>query len=57
MLVDARTVTLPVLMYNSIRSTITPDLAALSVVYILVAAVTVWLLDRLVGLETFLRSR
>jgi len=57
MLVDARTVTLPVLMYNSIRSTITPDLAALSVVYILIAAVTVWLLDRLVGLETFLRAR
>ncbi len=56
MLVDARTVTLPVLMYNSIRSTVTPDLAALSVVYILIAAIAVWLLDRIVGLETFLRS-
>ena len=34
MLVDARTVTLPVLVYNAIRSTITPDLAAVSVVYV-----------------------
>ncbi len=57
MLVDARTVTLPVLMYNSIRSTVSPDLAALSVVYILLAALAVWLLDRVVGLETFLRAR
>jgi hypothetical protein len=36
-LVDARTVTLPVLVYNSIRSVITPDLAAVSVVYIVIA--------------------
>ena len=34
MLVDARTVTLPVLVYNAIRSIITPDLAAVSVVYV-----------------------
>ena len=33
LLVDARTVTLPVQIYNSIRSIITPDLAAISVVY------------------------
>ena len=57
MLVDARIVTLPVMIYNSIRSVITPDLAAVSVVYILIALVAIWLLDRLVGLETFLRSR
>ena len=34
LLVDARIVTLPVLIYNSIRSIITPDLAAVSVVYV-----------------------
>lgn len=56
-LVDARTVTLPVSIYNSIRSVITPDLAAVSVVYIAVAAVAIWLLDRLVGLDLFLRSK
>lgn len=56
-LVDARTVTLPVLVYNQIRSVITPDLAAVSVVYIALGAFAIWLLDRLVGLEIFLRSR
>lgn len=56
-LTDARTVTLPVQIYNSIRSVITPDLAAVSVVYIIVALLVVWLLDRLVGLEIFLKSR
>ena len=34
LLVDARIVTLPVQIYNSIRSIITPDLAAISVVFI-----------------------
>jgi putative spermidine/putrescine transport system permease protein len=57
LLVDARIVTLPVLMYNSIRAIITPDLAALSVVYIAIAAVSIWILDRLVGLEIFLKSK
>ncbi|MEO3434072.1 ABC transporter permease [Inquilinus sp. CAU 1745] len=56
-LVNARTVTLPVQIYNSIRSVITPDLAAVSVLYIVIALVAVWLLDRLVGLEIFLRSK
>lgn len=56
-LVDARTVTLPVHIYNSIRSVITPDLAAVSVIYIVIAVLAVWLLDRLVGLEIFLRSK
>ncbi len=56
-LTDARTVTLPVQIYNSIRSVITPDLAAVSVVYIVVALFAVWLLDRLVGLEIFLKSK
>lgn len=56
-LTDSRTVTLPVQIYNSIRSVITPDLAAVSVVYIVIAVITVWILDRLVGLEIFLKSR
>jgi putative spermidine/putrescine transport system permease protein len=57
MLVDARTVTLPVLVYNAIRSIITPDLAAVSVVYVVLALVAIWALDRLVGLEIFLKSK
>ncbi|MDX6750549.1 ABC transporter permease [Geminicoccaceae bacterium 1502E] len=57
MLTDARTVTLPVLVYNAIRSIITPDLAAVSVVYVILAVAAIWLLDRLVGLDIFLKSK
>ena len=57
LLTDARTVTLPVQIYNSIRSIITPDLAAVSVVFILIAGAAIALLDRLVGLEIFLKSK
>lgn len=57
LLTDAHTVTLPVSIYNSIRSIITPDLAAVSVVYIAVAGLAIVLLDRVVGLEVFLRSK
>ena len=57
LLVDARIVTLPVQIYNSIRSIITPDLAAISVVFIGAAALAVALLDRLVGLDIFLKSK
>ena len=57
LLTDARTVTLPVQIYNSIRSIITPDLAAVSVVFVLVALLAIWLLDRLVGLEIILKSK
>ena len=57
MLVDARTVTLPVLVYNAIRSTITPDLAAVSVVYVALAGAAIWLLDRFVGLDLFLKAK
>ncbi len=56
-LTDSRTVTLPVQIYNSVRSVITPDLAAVSVLYIVFALLAIWLLDRLVGLEIFLRSK
>lgn len=57
LLVDARIVTLPVQIYNSIRSIITPDLAAISVVFIACAALAIALLDRLVGLDIFLKSK
>jgi putative spermidine/putrescine transport system permease protein len=57
LLTDARIVTLPVSIYNSIRSIITPDLAAVSVVYVIVAGLAIWILDRLVGLDVFLRSK
>ncbi|WP_112310279.1 ABC transporter permease [Pseudogemmobacter bohemicus] len=57
LLTDARIVTLPVLIYNSIRSIITPDLAAVSVVFIVIALAAIWLLDKLVGLEIFLKSK
>ncbi|WP_309085685.1 ABC transporter permease [Chelativorans sp.] len=57
LLVDARIVTLPVQIYNSIRSIITPDLAAISVVFIACAAAAIVLLDRLVGLDIFLKSK
>jgi putative spermidine/putrescine transport system permease protein len=48
---------LPVQIYNSIRSIITPDLAAVSVVFIVMAALAIAFLDRLVGLEIFLKSK
>jgi len=57
LLVDARSVTLPVQIYNSIRSIITPDLAAISVVFIASAALAIAALDRLVGLDIFLKSK
>ena len=57
LLVDARIVTLPVQVYNSIRSIITPDLAAVSVVFIAVAMLAITVLDKLVGLEIFLKSK
>lgn len=57
LLVDARTVTLPVQIFNSIRSIITPDLAAISVVFIAVAGLAIAALDRLVGLDVFLKSK
>jgi putative spermidine/putrescine transport system permease protein len=57
LLTDARTVTLPVQIYNNVRSIITPDLAAVSSVFVAIALAAVWLLDRLVGLEIFLKSK
>jgi putative spermidine/putrescine transport system permease protein len=57
LLVDARTVTLPVHVYNSIRAVITPDLAAVSSIFVLAAALAIWALDQLVGLDIFLKAK
>ena len=57
LLTDSRTVTLPVQIYNNVRSIITPDLAAVSSVFVVIALAAVWLLDRFVGLEIFLKSK
>jgi putative spermidine/putrescine transport system permease protein len=57
LLVDKRIVTLPVEIFLSIRSMVTPDLAAVSVVYIVLSAVVIWVLDRFVRLDLFLKSR
>jgi putative spermidine/putrescine transport system permease protein len=56
-LVSKRTMTLPVEIFLSIRSVVTPDLAAVAVVYVVIALAAILLLDRIVGLDRFLRSR
>jgi putative spermidine/putrescine transport system permease protein len=56
-LVDKRTMTLPVEIFLSVRDIVTPDVAAVSVVYLVVAIAAIWILDRIVGLDVFLRSR
>lgn len=50
------TITLPVLIYTSIRANISPLIAAVASVYVLVAIAAVLIADRAVGLEEFLRS-
>ncbi len=57
LLVSTRNMTLPVALYSSIRTQISPALAAVSSVYIAVAVLVIWALDRAVGLKEFLRSR
>ena len=57
LLVSKRTMTLPVQLFLSIRSNVTPDLAAVAVVYIVISAFAIIVLDRLVGLDIFLKSR
>lgn len=57
LLVSKRNMTLPVQLFLSVRSNVTPDLAAVAVVYIVISAVAIVALDRLVGLDIFLRSR
>lgn len=56
-LTEKATATLPVELFGAVRSLVTPDIAAVSVVYVVIAALAIWLADRLVGVETFLSSR
>lgn len=49
-------VTLPVELYTAIRANISPLIAAIASIYVIVAFITVYLADRIVGLEEFLRS-
>lgn len=49
-------VTLPVLIYTSIRANISPLIAAVASIYVIVAFLAVFVADWLVGLEEFLRS-
>jgi putative spermidine/putrescine transport system permease protein len=48
--------TLPVLMFGSLRGAVTPILAAVGGVYILIALIVVFLISRLRSLEDFLHS-
>ena len=57
LLVSTRNMTLPVALYSSIRTQISPALAAVSSVYIVIAIFAIWALDKAVGLKEFLRSR
>ncbi|MBZ9726320.1 ABC transporter permease [Mesorhizobium sp. CO1-1-11] len=57
LLVSKRTMTLPVQLFLSIRSNVTPDVAAVAVIYIVISALAIVTLDRLVGLDLFLKSR
>jgi putative spermidine/putrescine transport system permease protein len=50
------TETLPVAIYGAIRGNISPQIAAVSSVYVVVAIVAIVVADRLVGLERFLHT-
>ncbi|MFW6458603.1 MAG: ABC transporter permease [Halodesulfurarchaeum sp.] len=56
LIITPETITLPVLIYTSIRANISPLIAAVASVYVIVAIIAVFLADWLVGLEEFLRS-
>ncbi|MFB6254682.1 MAG: ABC transporter permease [Halobacteriaceae archaeon] len=51
-----KTVTLPVAIYSSIRGNISPQIAAISSVYVIIAIIAIIVADRLVGLERFLHT-
>ncbi len=55
-LVDVHTMTMPVEVFNSGRGTTTPAVAAISVFYTVISLGAVMVIDRLVGIESFLRS-
>lgn len=50
------TVTLPVAIYSSIRGNISPQIAAISSIYVLIAIVAIFVADRVVGLDRFLHT-
>lgn len=54
-LITLDTQTLPVTLYTQIRMTISPSLAAAATTYILLALLTVYVLDKIVGLKNYLR--
>lgn len=56
-LVTLKSMTLPVALYTSIKTSLTPLLASVSSVYVIVAIVVVILLDKFVGLREYLRMR
>ncbi|MFB6170552.1 MAG: ABC transporter permease [Haloarculaceae archaeon] len=55
-LTTPETVTLPVKIYSSIRGNVSPFVAVVSTIYIVVAVVAIVVADRVVGLERFLHS-
>ena len=56
-LVDKRIMTLPVEIYLSVRALVTPTVAAISLVYIVLAVAAIWIMDKFVGLDVFLKLR
>lgn len=55
-LVDVRSMTLPVEVFNQGRGVTTPLMAAISVLYLAISIVAIVTVDRLVGIESFFRS-
>ncbi len=55
MLVTIDIQTLPVALYTRIRTTISPDTAAAGTIYLILAVITVYALDKIVGLKNYLR--
>ncbi|MEM3109343.1 MAG: ABC transporter permease [Candidatus Bathyarchaeia archaeon] len=54
-LVTLSNMTLPVALYNSIKTYLTPMLSSASTIYIIIAVFTVWLVDRIIGLEEYMK--
>lgn len=54
-LVTLTNMTLPVALYNSVKSYLTPVLSSASTIYIIIAVLTVWLVDKIIGLEEYMK--
>ena len=54
MVTNRKSITLPVAMYTSMRSDISPEVAAAATLVIIVAVILIFVVDRLVGMEKFL---